>query len=338
MYKKVLSIHTRKNLFIAGMLCFILISCTKTTDANLSQATPSPTLPPPPTSTSALPTQTSSPTIEVIAPGSIKTSSIDGMEMVFIPGGEFIMGWTGLDATVSNGPGPTADFMEFPVTVDDFWIDKYEVTNAQYNLCVEAEKCEPYHQNNLTPYGLAYFTDPKYDNYPVINVSWYMARDYCTWAGRRLPTEAEWERAARNDDGRKYPWGNQPYDDHLANICDKDCPPSKKGVQGNPKFDDGFSGPAPVGSYPEGASPYGVMDMAGNVWEWTSSAADPYPYQAEDGRESQYDIEYGSKWPERILRGGTWNDGYAYIRSSFRYRAVATYWNNNMGFRCAMDK
>jgi formylglycine-generating enzyme required for sulfatase activity len=292
---------------------------------------------------SPLPTQTV--TLELVSPTTApnnpseekETIGKDGMEMVFIPGGEFTMGWVGIDATIQNGPGPTADFMEFPVTVDDFWIDKHEVTISQYNQCVEAGACTPFHQNNLTPYGLDYFTDPKYDNYPVVNVSWYMARDYCTWAGRRMVTEAEWERAARGEDGRKYPWGNEPYADNLANICDKDCPTSRRGAPGNPNFDDGYAGPAPVGSFPAGASPYGVLDMAGNVWEWTSSAADPYPYDAHDGRESQYDIEYGSKWPERILRGGPWNDGYAYVRSSFRYRAVAIYWNNNMGIRCAVS-
>ncbi|MBM3136580.1 MAG: formylglycine-generating enzyme family protein [Chloroflexi bacterium] len=262
----------------------------------------------------------------------------DGMELVLIPGGEFIMGWRGVDATIKNGPGPTADFMEFPMVVDEFWIDKYEVTNRQYKICVDAGGCRPFHQNNITPYGLDYFTDPTYDNYPVINVSWYMARDYCKWVGRRLLTEAEWERAARGDDGRKYPWGDEPYAENLANICDKDCPSSVRGEHGNPNFDDGFAGPAPVGSYPDGASPYGVMDMAGNVWEWTASVADPYPYDAEDGRESQYNIEDGSKWPERILRGGPWNGGYAYLRSSYRYRAVAIYWNMNMGIRCAQSK
>lgn len=281
-----------------------------------------------------LPTAPSEPATPIDDPITIGS---DGMELVFIPGGEFTMGWLGIDATIENGPGPTADFMIFPIFVGDFWIDKFEITNKQYKLCVEAGGCQPFHQNNLTPYGLDYFTDPIYDNYPVVNVSWYMARDYCQWAGRRLLTEAEWERAARGDDGRKYPWGDQLYAENLANICDKDCPISKRGDIGNPNFNDGYPGPAPVGSYPDGASPYGVMDMAGNVWEWTSSAADPYPYDPEDGRESQYDIQDGSKWPERILRGGPWNGGYAYIRSSLRYRAVAIYWNNNMGIRCAQS-
>jgi len=291
-----------------------------------------------PTATMAEPTIPPEPTEAVFVPGTHWISQVDGMEMVYIPGGEFSMGWTGMDATIVNGPGPTADFMEFVASVEEFWIDKYEVSNGQYQQCVAAGACRPCNQNNIPPQGKDYFMDPVYADYPVVNVSWYMARDYCAWAERRLPTEAEWEKAARGTDARKYPWGNENYSDTYANMCDKDCPTSVRGEHGNPNFDDGFPGPAPVGSFPAGASPYGVLDMAGNVWEWTATAEKPYPYNATDGRESEYDIEDGSKWPERILRGGPWNDGYAYMRSSFRYRAVAIYWNFNMGFRCAYSE
>ena len=258
--------------------------------------------------------------------------------MVFIPAGEFIMGCEGTECTVDVWPGPYPDFMVQTVYLDEYWIDKTEVTIRQYQMCVAEGACRPYEMNNIPPQGKEYFTDPKYANYPVINVSWFKARDYCEWAGRRLPTEAEWEKAARGTDGRKYPWGNEKYSQDLANMCDIDCPPSPKGIIANPNFDDGYAGPAPVGSYPEGASPYGLLDMAGNVWEWTSTAAELYPYDANDGRESQYDIADGSKWPERILRGGPWSGGYAYLRSSYRYRAPATYSNFNMGIRCAYSE
>lgn len=264
-----------------------------------------------------------------------KISELDGMEMIYIPAGEFTMGWEGIDSTVSVLPGPYPDFLVHQVNLEGYWIDKYEVTNQQYQKCVENGACKPCNQNNIPPQGTDYFTTPEYAEYPVVNVSWYMARDYCKWTGRRLPTEAEWEKAARGTDGRKYPWGNNKYSEIYANICDKNCPNAKKGNISNPNFNDGFAGPAPVGSFPDGASPYGGMDMAGNVWEWTSTASEPYPYDANDGREGNYDIADGEKWPERILRGGPWNDGIWYQRSSFRYRAVGIYWNFNMGIRCA---
>ena len=278
-----------------------------------------------------------SPTPEPVEPTPVnfRVSDVDGMPQIFIPAGEFVIGCSGSDCTINAGPGPWPDNLEHQVFLDGYWIDQHEVTNAQYLKCVDAGACRPSNQNNLTPDGLAYFSDSSFDNYPVINVSWYMARDYCTWAGRRMLTEGEWEKAARGTDGRKYPWGDDKQFDLYANFCDKYCPPAKKGDIANPNFEDGYSGTAPVGSYPKGASPYGLMDMAGNVWEWTSTAAEPYPYDANDGREALYDIEDGAKWPERILKGGPWNGGYAYLRSSFRYRAVAIYWNNNMGIRCA---
>ncbi|MCJ7518140.1 MAG: formylglycine-generating enzyme family protein [Anaerolineaceae bacterium] len=264
-----------------------------------------------------------------------RVSEKDQMEMIYIPSGEFTMGWDGTDSTISVLPGPYPDFLVHNVDLGSYWIDKYEVTNGQYQQCVRGGACRPCKQNNIPPQGTDYFTQPEYADYPVVNVSWYMARDFCEWAGKRLPTEAEWEKAARGTDGKKYPWGNDPYSEKLANICDVNCPSAKKGNISNPNFNDGFPGPAPVGSFPAGASPYGLLDMAGNVWEWTSTAAKLYPYNPNDSREAQYDIADGSKWPERILRGGPWNNGIGYQRSSFRYRAVAIYWNFNMGFRCA---
>jgi serine/threonine-protein kinase len=262
-----------------------------------------------------------------------KTSEIDQMDMIYIPAGEFMMGTNDIEAQrILEGNG--RQYPEVPthnVTLDGFWIDKFEVTTGQYLKCVEAGVCEAAAHNNAIFAGSEYYTSPDYANYPVINVTWYKARAYCEWAGRRLPTEAEWEKAARGTDGRKYTWGNDPVSNDVANLCDKNCTARYP----NPKFNDGFPETAPVGSFPKGASPYGVMDMAGNVWEWTSSIPNPYPYVATDGREADQDVAYDSKWPERVWRGGTWTNGYSWLRASLRYRSVANYWNNNLGFRCA---
>ncbi len=283
-------------------------------------------------------TATTAPT-ETPGISSIRKSEIDGMEMVFVPASEFIMGCEGTSCTIAvELSGPFPDNLVHTVYLDDYWIDKYPVTIGQYNQCMAAGACRSYNQNNIPPQGLEYFTETEYHNYPVVNVSWYYARDYCAWAGRRLLTEAEWEKAARGIDGQKYPWGNDPYSEDKGNICDKDCPTAPKGNIANPNFNDGFKGLSPVGSYPAGSSPYGALDMSGNVWEWTSTVPLQYPYNENDEREAQYDITDGEKWPERILRGGPWNAGLGYQRSNYRYRAPGSYYNMNMGIRCAVSE
>ncbi|MBN1440761.1 MAG: formylglycine-generating enzyme family protein [Anaerolineales bacterium] len=264
--------------------------------------------------------------------GAVRIADSDGMVQVFVPAGEFIMGSDDNDAKKTFEQGRA--YPELPVHtvfLAAFWIDRYEVTNGQYALCVDAGACRPPHlvssgeSDVHESYVPVYFGNPEYADYPVVWVSWFMAEDYCAWAGRRLPSEAEWEKAARGTDARTYTWGNDPPSSTVANLCDTNCPL----VHANHAFNDGFAITAPVGSFPTGASPYGALDMAGNVWEWTSSLIMDYPYRADDGREDL------TATGERSWRGGSWTNGYWWMRVTLRYRSVDWYWNYNLGFRCA---
>jgi formylglycine-generating enzyme required for sulfatase activity len=264
--------------------------------------TPSPTQTiPEPTSTipepGLTPTPAGTPTPSI---GSSRVIETDGMIQVYVPAGEFTMGADDPDAQTPSKPGRA--YSEIPVhtvTLDGYWIDKYEVTLGQYEQCVNAGACKIPHQlssgyDHGAYYRPMYYGNPEYKDYPVIWISWFYSTDYCTWAGRRLPTEAEWEKAARGTDARKYTWGNDPLSSSVANMCDINCP----FAQANGRYNDGWGNTAPVGSLPAGASPYGAMDMAGNVWEWTSSLIKAYPYSATDGREDP------SVRGERVWRGG----------------------------------
>jgi formylglycine-generating enzyme required for sulfatase activity len=173
----------------------------------------------------------------------------DNMMLIYISAGDFLMGSQESEYYVTDGMfALSPDRDEIPqrtVFLDDFWIDKTEVTNAQYALCVKDGVCP---QPKFTAVGISrYYGNPRYDTYPIINVSWDEANTYCDWAERRLPTDAEWEKAARGTDGFIFPWGNQTPEEGLLNW---------------------WVGLHSVGSYPAGASPYGVLDMAGNAWEW----------------------------------------------------------------------
>ena len=290
--------------------------------------TPEPT--PEPTET-VIPTATATPTLaETPIPeaGATRLYEVDQMIQIYIPAGEFIMGSDDIEAQNIVGNGRA--YPEIPVHtvyVDGYWVDKFEVTNEQYALCVAAGACEPPYlaKSETRP---SYYDNPEYANYPVIYVNWYMSKTYCEWAGRRLLTEAEWEKAARGADGRKYTWGNEKPTGELANFCDTNCPRTIA----NHNFDDGYADTAPAGSYPAGASPYGVMDMAGNVWEWTSTIIQDYPYDADDGREDP------AKYAERVWRGGPWSNGYWWIRATVRYRSIPSYWYVNLGFRCGASE
>ncbi len=271
-------------------------------------------------------TATEAPSGELAA-GATRVSEIDGMEQVFVPAGDFIMGTNDLEAKrTEEGGRAYPEIPQFTYYLDSFWIDKYEVTNAQYRLCVEAGVCTEPHRIGSYTYP-DYFTNPVYDNYPVVWVSWFQSVDYCEWAGRRLPTEAEWEKAARGTDGRKYTWGNDPVTEDKANFCDVNC----TRTHAMEDYNDGYPDTSPVGSFPAGISPYGAYDMAGNVWEWTSTLPFPYPYDATDGREDP------NMLGERVWRGGPWSNGLWWMRASLRYRALDIYSWYVLGIRCAAN-
>ena len=228
------------------------------------------------------------------------TSPVDGATLLFVPAGEFLMGSTENDSN--------ADADEIPqhtVYLDAFWIDRIEVTNAVYRRCVQAGGCtEPAHSPR--------YLSSEYGDHPIFGVSWDQALEYCSWAGRRLPTEAEWEKAARGTDGRLYPWGSDaPSPDRL-------------------NFNHQIADTTQVGNYPAGASPYGALDMAGNVWEWV---ADGYDEDYYAGSPSENPTG-GASVNRRVLRGGSWSTQAHNVRVSNRFWAFPGR-NDTDGFRCA---
>jgi formylglycine-generating enzyme required for sulfatase activity len=184
-----------------------------------------------------------------------------------------------------------------------------------YDACAYAVECrKPLNLGSAT--RTAYYTSPVFVDYPVIYIDWKMANAYCEWRGARLPTEAEWEKAARGTDERPYPWGSDDPDCSFANLS---------GCLGDT---------APVDQYEKGQSIYGVYGMSGNVWEWTSSLNRPYPYDPADGREDPDSIS------ERIARGGSWhifggNSGN--VRVDTRLKLDPGYYGAYVGVRCALS-
>lgn len=234
------------------------------------------------------------------------------MEIFLIPAGKFEMGSISLDAQQNEQPIT-------PVTLSCFYMSRFPVTNAQY------EKFDPTHRNKRAPWAN--------DNHPVVYVSWREAEEFCKWLGRkegknyRLPTEAEWEYAARGEDGRLYPWGNQLTAGNLANFADA----RSNFVWRDLKIDDGFAESAPVGMYPRGSSPFGIEDMAGNVFEWCADAPDAYR-----GREvvNPPPARLGAN---RVFRGGSWKSRAASLRSTARSSNAPTSFANDVGFRIVCD-
>jgi len=247
--------------------------------------------------TKPISTPTSTPSSTPPTPSSTPVSTLS-IEMVDIPAGDFTMGSldTDTDALSSEKPQHT-------VTLSAYSISKYEITQAQYKQFMDAT-------NHSAPTG---DWDPVAKaNYPVIYVDWNDAKAFCEWSGGRLPTEAEWEKAARGTDGRKYPWGNDSPTCSLLNY-DYTC----------------VGHTTSVGSYPSGASPYGLYDMAGNVWEWCSDWYDGNYYSSSPNSNPQ-GPNGGSG---RVDRGGSWVNNAAYVRCSYRYLNDPSNRYGDLGFR-----
>lgn len=256
-----------------------------------------------------IPTRAPSPITVPVTPSA---SAINGgdihSDMVLIEAGWFTRGSAGEDTNADNNEKPQKS-----IYLDSFWIDKYEVSNSLFRECVSAGKCEAPSQSKSHTHE-SYFWNPLYDKYPVIFLSWYAARDYCASVGKRLPTEAEWERAARWTDARIFPWGNDFRVDYLN----------------GENSDSGDT--LPVGSFPNGASRDGVLDMAGNVWEWVADWFDGDFYKAP---ESNNPYRSTPKEEYKVVRGGAWDSPVSRLRVTARYARFPGFGFDNNGFRCA---
>jgi iron(II)-dependent oxidoreductase len=237
--------------------------------------------------------------------------------MVFIPEGVFTMG--------SNN-GADDEKPAHTRSVKSFFIDVLPITNAEFAEFLNSQGLRNQQGENFYDDDdndarihlrhLKWQADDGFAMHPVNEVSWVGARDYCYWLKKRLPTEEEWEKSARGTDERKYPWGNTK-------------PDNKKALYGAV-----FNSSAPVDAFPEGASPYGVLDMAGNQWEWVSSAYKPYPFRSDDGRENQ------NPGPVRSTRGGGHDSSDEEITTTQRGRNLSRNpqaGHHNIGFRCAIS-
>ncbi|MBE0683383.1 MAG: SUMF1/EgtB/PvdO family nonheme iron enzyme [Anaerolineales bacterium] len=232
--------------------------------------------------------------------GSTMISDKDGMTLAYVPAGEFVMG-----SNLTFGP-------EHKIYLDAFWVDQTEVTNKMYAQCVAKNKCDP--PTKVESYTHSdYYGNTKFNEYPVLYVNWNMANGYCEWAGRRLPTEAEWEKSARGTNTNTYPWGEESPNANLLN------------------FNNNLRDTTEIGTYPNGASIYGALDMAGNVWEWVNDWYSETYYQ-----DSPLSNPLGpDSGTYRVLRGGSWSNRVDDVRTTSRIKYDPMDTSNGIGFRCA---
>jgi formylglycine-generating enzyme required for sulfatase activity len=277
----------------------------------------------------------------VLSAGSTRLRARDGMTILYVPEGTFLMGsdylQTGYarrlcreylrkDTVAACQPSNYGD--ETPahaVTLDGFWLDRTEVSNAQYKKCELAGACEAPAESG-SHYRSSYYGTQEFADHPVIFVTLEQARVYCGWVGGRLPTEAEWEYAARGPESLIFPWGNE-FDGTRLNYCDANCDAGPN----DPTVDDGHADTAPVGSFPSGASWVGALDMAGNVREWTAGWYGSYPAAPQVNPD-------GSAVGDLIVpRGGSWIDNPSLVRSANRGGNTPDYYRDYYGFRCVGD-
>jgi formylglycine-generating enzyme required for sulfatase activity len=231
----------------------------------------------------------------------------DGMTLVYIPAGKFRMGSRANDLSSQSDEKPQRS-----VTLSAFWIDQIEVTNKFYRSCIQAGVCT--RQSVIETWDV-YHNDSYYGDYPAILVDWENAKAYCEWVGRRLPTEAEWEKAARGPHARIYPWGNEPPASHLLN------------------YGDNIGHPTAVRSYKDGMSPYGAYDMAGNVFEWVSDWYS-YDYYRMATSFNPLGPEGGQR---HIRRGGSYESSASLVRTANRVNVSQRAGGlADTGFRCAL--
>lgn len=226
-----------------------------------------------------------------------------GVPMAYVPEGAFFMG---------SGQGSADEQPIHSVYLDAFYMDQIEVTNGLYKACVDAKVCQRVKKSSAT--RSSYYDDPHFVRFPVLFVNWNMAQTYCEWRGARLPTEVEWEKAARGGSNFIYPWGDDP-DCNLANYGN--CLGDTSGAL----------------IYDLGQSRFGIYNMAGNVWEWVSDWYSDNYYRSSP-QDNPQGPDTGTK---KVLRGGSWKDNYAEIRSVNREAQNPYYSSNAVGFRCAKD-
>lgn len=256
-------------------------------------------------------------------------------EWIVIPAGTFIMG--------GSAPNSENSFQEpeHELSIESFSISKHETTNAQYKQFLDEGNSQHRPGYGLDEYSCQVWDadgnfDKRFANYPVACITWDDAVAYTRWLSAKtgqqisLPSEPQWEKAARGEGGNFYPWGNK-FDWSRLNGCDSSCDPDAADHNG---YSDTFEKSAPVGSFPTGASPYGVEDMVGNVSEWTLSLKMPYPYSNGDEREA---IGENGEITVRILRGGGYDiqSGHLY-QSASRNAATTNHWHASLGFRVVL--